>query len=236
VRIGDSGEVLYRSPGVFVGYYKNPEATRQTLEDGWVHSGDAGIIDRDGHLRIIDRARDVGRLADGTLFAPKYLENRLKFSPYIREAVCVGQGRPFVAALVNIDLSAVGSWAERRGLAYTSYTDLSQKPEVSELIQKEINRVNRSLLEEPQLQGAQIRRFLTLHKELDPDDQEITRTRKVRRGFIAEKYAALVEALYSERDHVSVEAKVTYEDGRTGTVRADVQIREAEVFLGGATA
>ncbi len=229
VRIGDSGEVLYRSPGVFVGYYKNPEATRQTLEEGWVHSGDAGIIDRDGHLRIIDRARDVGRLADGTLFAPKYLENRLKFSPYIREAVCVGQDRPFVAALVNIDLTAVGSWAERRGLAYTSYTDLSQKPEVSELIRKEITRVNRSLLEEPQLQGAQIRRFLTLHKELDPDDQEITRTRKVRRGFIAEKYGALVEALYSERDHVAVEAKVTYEDGRTGTVRADVRILEAEV-------
>jgi long-chain acyl-CoA synthetase len=232
VRIGDSGEVLYRSPGVFVGYYKNPEATRQTLEDGWVHSGDAGIIDRDGHLRIIDRARDVGRLADGTLFAPKYLENRLKFSPYIREAVCVGQDRPFVAALVNIDLTAVGSWAERRGLAYTSYTDLSQKAEVSELIRKEINRVNRSLLEEPQLRGAQIRRFLTLHKELDPDDQEITRTRKVRRGFIAEKYGALVQALYSDRNHVAVEAKVTYEDGRTGTVRADVRILEAEVATG----
>jgi long-chain acyl-CoA synthetase len=229
VRIGESGEVLYKSPGVFVGYYKNPEATRQTLEDGWVHSGDAGIIDRDGHLRIIDRARDVGRLADGTLFAPKYLENRLKFSPYIREAVCIGQDRPFVAALVNIDLTAVGSWAERRGLAYTSYTDLSQKPEVSELIRKEINRLNRSLLEEPQLHGAQIRRFLTLHKELDPDDQEITRTRKVRGGFIAEKYGALVEALYSEQDRVAVEAKVTYEDGRTGTVRADVRILEAEV-------
>jgi long-chain acyl-CoA synthetase len=236
VRIGESGEVLYRSPGVFQGYYKNPEATRQTLEDGWVHSGDAGIIDRDGHLRIIDRARDVGRLADGTLFAPKYLENRLKFSPYIREAICIGQDRPFVAALINIDPTAVGSWAERRGLAYTSYTDLSQKPEIYELIQQEIHRVNRSLLEEPQLRGAQIRRFLMLHKELDPDDQEITRTRKVRRGFIAQKYAALVEALYSERDQVSVEAKVTYEDGRTGTVRADLRIREAEVFAGGATA
>jgi long-chain acyl-CoA synthetase len=236
VRIDESGEVLYRGPGVFVGYYKNPEATRQTLEDGWVHSGDAGIIDRDGHLRIIDRARDVGRLADGTLFAPKYLENKLKFSPYIREAVCIGQDRPFVAALVNIDLTAVGSWAERRGLAYTSYTDLSQKPEVYELVRQEINRVNRSLLEEPQLRGAQIRRFLMLHKELDPDDQEITRTRKVRRGFIAQKYAALVEALYSERDHVAVEAKVTYEDGRTGTVRADVRIRDAEVFAGGLTA
>jgi long-chain acyl-CoA synthetase len=236
IRIGESGEVLYRSPGVFQGYYKNPEATRQTLEDGWVHSGDAGLIDRDGHLRIIDRARDVGRLADGTLFAPKYLENKLKFSPYVREAVCIGQDRPFVAALINIDPTAVGSWAERRGLAYTSYADLSQKPEVYELVQQEIHRVNRSLLEEPQLRGAQIRRFLMLHKELDPDDQEITRTRKVRRGFIAQKYGALVEALYSERDHVSVEAKVTYEDGRTGTVRADVRISEAEVFAGGTTA
>jgi long-chain acyl-CoA synthetase len=236
VRIGESGEVLYRSPGVFQGYYKNPEATRQTLEDGWVRSGDAGIIDKDGHLRIIDRARDVGRLADGTLFAPKYLENRLKFSPYVREAICIGPDRPYVAALINIDPTSVGSWAERRGLAYTSYTDLSQKPEVYELIQQEIHRVNRSLLEEPQLRGAQIRRFLMLHKELDPDDQEITRTRKVRRGFIAQKYGALVEALYSERDHVSVEAKVTYEDGRTGTVRADLRIREAEVFAGGATA
>jgi long-chain acyl-CoA synthetase len=236
VRIGESGEVLYRSPGVFVGYYKNPEATRQTVEDGWVHSGDAGIIDRDGHLRIIDRARDVGHLADGTLFAPKYLENKLKFSPYIREAVCIGQDRPYVAALVNIDVTAVGSWAERRGLAYTSYTDLSQKPEVYELVRQEITRVNRSLLEEPQLHGAQIRRFLMLHKELDPDDQEITRTRKVRRGFIGQKYAALVDALYSDGDHVAVEAKVTYEDGRTGIVRADVRIREAEVFAGGATA
>jgi long-chain acyl-CoA synthetase len=201
-----------------------------------VHSGDAGIIDKDGHLRIIDRARDVGHLSDGTLFAPKYLENKLKFSPYIREAVCVGQDRPYVAALLNIDITAVGSWAERCGLAYTSYTDLSQKPEVYDLVRDEIARMNRSLLEEPRLRGAQVRRFLMLHKELDPDDQEITRTRKVRRGFIAQKYATLVEALYSGQDHVSVEAKVTYEDGRTGTVRADVRIREAEVYAGGATA
>ena len=236
VRVDPSGEVLYRSPGVFVAYYKNPEATQQAKEDGWVHSGDAGIIDKDGHLRIIDRARDVGRLADGTLFAPKYLENKLKFSPYIREAVCIGQDRPYVAALLNIDVTAVGSWAERRGLAYTSYTDLSQKAEVYELVREEVARMNRSLLDEPQLRGAQVRRFLMLHKELDPDDQEITRTRKVRRGFIAQKYASLVDALYSDQDHISVEAKVTYEDGRTGTVRADVRIREAEVFASGAPA
>jgi long-chain acyl-CoA synthetase len=228
VRISEAGEVLYRSPGVFQGYYKNEEATRETLEDGWVHSGDAGYLDADGHLKIIDRARDVGRLADGTLFAPKYLENKLKFSPYIREAVCVGPGRPWVAALINIDLAAVGNWAERHGLAYTSYTDLSQKPEVYDLIHREVARVNRSLREDRVLRGAQIRRFLILHKELDPDDEEITRTRKVRRAYIARKYAPLIDALYGEADHVTVEAQVTYEDGRTGTVRAQVRIRRVE--------
>ena len=227
LRISPEGEVLYRSPGVFLGYYKNPEATRQTLEDGWVRSGDAGLIDGDGHLKIIDRAKDVGRLADGTLFAPKYLENKLKFSPYIKEAVCVGQDRVYVAALINIDLVAVGNWAERRNIAYTSYTDLSQKGEVSDLIQAEVERVNRSLAEDEGLRGARIRKFLILHKELDPDDEEITRTRKVRRGYIAQKYAPLIEALYGERAHVEVEAKVTYEDGRTGTIRADVRIHDA---------
>ncbi len=170
----------------------------------------------------------MGRLADGTLFAPKYLENKLKFSPYVREVVCIGQDRPWVAALVNIDLSAVGNWAERRGIAYTSYTDLSQKPEVYDLIYQEVARVNRSLQEDDLLKAAQIRRFLILHKELDPDDEEITRTRKVRRRFIAEKYAALIEALYSDRDRIQVEAQVTYEDGRTGTVRADLRIRPVE--------
>jgi long-chain acyl-CoA synthetase len=230
IRLSEQGEVLFRSPGVFLGYAKNPEATRQTLEDGWIHSGDAGFLDHDGHLKIIDRARDVGRLADGTLFAPKFLENKLKFSPYVREAVCVGQTRPWVAALVNIDLVAVGNWAERRNIAYTSYTDLAQKPEVYELIQREVERVNRSLAEDQALRGAQVRRFLILHKELDPDDEEITRTRKVRRGYIGQKYAPLIEALYSDRDHVPVEAKVTYEDGRAGTMRADVKIRDASVF------
>jgi long-chain acyl-CoA synthetase len=233
VRIDPSGEVRYRGPGVFLGYHKNPEATAETLEGGWVHSGDAGVFDRDGHLRIIDRAKDLGRLADGTIFPPKYLENKLKFSPFIREAVCVGGDRPFVAALVNIDLGSVGNWAERRGIAYTSYTDLAQKPEVYELVREEVARVNRSLLDEGPLSGAQIRRFLLLHKELDPDDQEITRTRKVRRGFIAQKYAALIDALYSGADHVKVEAQVTYEDGRTGTVRAEVRIREAPSFAAG---
>ncbi len=230
LRISPSGEVMYRSPGVFRGYYKSPEATRETMEDGWVHSGDAGVIDRDGHLKIIDRAKDVGRLADGTLFAPKYLENKLKFSPYVKEAVCVGPGRPFVAALVNIDLGSVGNWAERLNIAYTSYADLAQKPEVYELIRLEVERVNESLRSDADLCGAQIRRFLLLHKELDADDQEMTRTRKVRRGFVAEKYAALIHALYSESDSVKVETLATYEDGRTATVRADVKIREAGTF------
>ena len=230
IRIAEGGEVLYRAPGVFVGYYKNPDATAQTLEDGWVHSGDAGFLDAQGHLKIIDRAKDLSRLADGTIFAPKYLENKLKFSPHVREAVCIGQARPFVTALVNIDFQAVGNWAERRGITYTSYTDLAGRPEVYDLIQTEVVRVNRSLLDDELLRGAQIRRFLILHKELDPDDEEITRTRKVRRGYIAQKYAALIDALYGDREHVQVEAKVTYEDGRTGVVRADVTIRDAEVF------
>jgi long-chain acyl-CoA synthetase len=230
VRISESGEVLYRGPGVFQGYYKNAEATRETLENGWVHSGDAGVFDKDGHLKIIDRAKDLGRLADGTLFAPKYLENKLKFSPYIKEAVCVGDARPFVAALVNIDLQSVGSWAERRNIAYTSYTDLAQKPEVYELVRQEVARVNGTLRDEALLRGAQIRRFLLLHKELDPDDQEITRTRKVRRGFIGQKYASLIEALYSGAEHADIAAQVTYEDGRTATVRAQVRIAGAEVF------
>jgi long-chain acyl-CoA synthetase len=224
VRISEQGEVLYKSPGVFVGYFKNPEATAQTLQDGWVRSGDAGFMDAGGHLKIIDRAKDVSRLASGTMFAPKYVENKLKFSPYVKEAVCLGQDRPYVTALVNIDLAAVGNWAERRGIAYTSYTDLSQRAEVYALIRQEVERVNASLLEDEVLKGARIRKFLILHKELDPDDEEITRTRKVRRGFIAQKYAALIEALYGEADHVAVQAQVTYEDGRTGTIRADVRI------------
>ncbi|HXH81980.1 MAG TPA: AMP-binding protein [Candidatus Tectomicrobia bacterium] len=226
IRISDQGEVLFRSPGVFPGYFKNPEATAQTLVDGWIRSGDAGFLDASGHLKIIDRAKDVGRLADGTLFAPKYIENKLKFSPFIKEAVAIGQDRPFVAAMVNIDLGAVGNWAERRGIAYTSYTDLSQKPEVYDLIEQEVRRVNESLLEDAVLRGARIQRFLILHKELDPDDEEITRTRKVRRGHIARKYAALIDALYGDRDRVEVEAQVTYEDGRTGTIRAAVRIRD----------
>jgi long-chain acyl-CoA synthetase len=228
LKISDSGEVLYRSPGVFMGYYKNPEATAAMMEDGWVHSGDAGYLDEHAHLKIIDRASDVGRLADEheTLLAPRYIENKLKFSQFIKEAVVHGADRPYVAVLINIDLEAVGNWAERRGLAYTSYTDLAARPEVYDLIQGEIQRVNASLAAEPQMAGAQIQRFLILHKELDPDDGELTRTRKVRRGVIAQKYGDLITALYSNDGHVEIEAQVMFEDGRSGTIRADLQIRD----------
>jgi long-chain acyl-CoA synthetase len=228
LKISETGEIMYRSPGVFLGYYKNPGATAETLEDEWVHSGDAGYLDEHGHLKVIDRARDVSRLADAeeTLLAPRYLENKLKFSPYIKEAVVHGEGRPMVAAFINIDLEAVGNWAERRGLAYTSYTDLATRAEVCELIRGEIERVNASLAREPQMAGAQIQRFLILHKELDPDDGELTRTRKVRRRFVAEKYANLIEALYGDCDHVTIETQVIFEDGRSGTIKADLAIHD----------
>ena len=230
IKISPQGEVMFRSPGMFQGYYKNPEATAETIEDGWVHSGDAGFLDKDGDLKIVDRAKDVSTLANGTIFAPKYIENKLKFSPYIKEAVAIGMGKPHVSAFINIDLGAMGSWAERRNIPYAGYTDLAQKPEVYDLIREEVCRVNRSLSEDAQLRGAQIHKYLILHKELDPDDGEITRTRKVRRRFIAEKYAPLIDALYSDRDSVETEAKVTYEDGRTSTTTARLKIRKVEVF------
>ncbi|MEW6529715.1 MAG: AMP-binding protein [Thermodesulfobacteriota bacterium] len=230
IRIGDQGEVLIKSPGVFRGYYKNPEATVGALKEGWLYTGDAGIIDKDGHLIIIDRAKDVSTMASGTIFAPQYIENKLKFSQYIKEAVTLGQGKDFVAAMINIDAETVGNWAERRSIGYTSYTDLSQKPEVYDLIYEEVKKVNLSLFEEEQLRGAQIKRFLILHKELDPDDAEITRTRKLRRGFIAQKYEKLINSLYSDQDRVNVEAVITYEDGRTATIRANLAIRDVEII------
>jgi long-chain acyl-CoA synthetase len=231
IKITDKGEVTYLSPGNFVGYYKNEEATKETLVDGYVYSGDAGYLTKKGHLKIIDRAKDVSKLTDGTLFAPKYIENKLKFSPYIKEAVAHGMKRDYVAAFIDIDYGAIGNWAERRHIAYTSYTDLAQKPQVYDLIYDEILRVNKSLSEDEQLRGAQIRRFLLLHKELDPDDGEITRTRKVRRKFVAEKYANLIEALYAPgRDSVDMDAKFTYEDGRTTSMKANLKIRDAETF------
>ena len=230
IDLTEEGEVIYRSPGVFMGYYKNPEATAETkTEDGWVRTGDAGLIDEGGHLKIIDRAKDVGRLDDGTLFAPKFLENKLKFFPFIKEVVCLGDKRGYAAAMVNIDLDAVGNWAERRNLAYTSYTDLASRGEVYDLVEENIAEMNRDIAGDPDLAGSQIKRFLILHKELDADDGELTRTRKVRRRIIAERYGELIDALYSDADHVEVEARVTFEDGREGVIKADLQVRDVAV-------
>ena len=231
LRFTPERELLIRSPGLFREYYKNPEATRQAKDpEGWFHTGDAGYFDQDGHVKIIDRVKDVGRLADGTLFAPKYLENKLKFFPYIREAVCFGDARDKVCAFINIDPEAIGNWAERRNMPYSGYTDLAARDEVYELVRECIERVNADLSAEPEIANSQIHRFLILHKELEADDGELTRTRKVRRGFIGEKYGELVSALYAGKTSVHVEAQVRYEDGRTGTYSADLKIRDAKVF------
>lgn len=221
VRISEEGEVLIRSAGLLQGYYKNPEATGKTLRDGWLHTGDAGFFDADNHLVIIDRVKDVSRLLDGTVFAPQYLENKLKFSPYIKEAVAIGEGRPYVTAFINIDMGSVGNWAERRGIPYSGYPDLSQKSEVYDLIHNEILKVNQSLPPE-----QRIKKYVILHKELDPDDAEITRTRKLRRGFVHQKYANIIEALYGEEREVTVKALITFEDGRRAEVERVLRIRE----------
>lgn len=227
LRIAESGEVLYRSPGVFKEYFKNPQATNDTkTADGWVHTGDAGYLDDRGHLRIIDRAKDVGKLNDGTLFAPKFIENKLKFFPHINEAVAFGHGRDFVAVFVNIDMTAVGDWAERRNIAYASYQELAAHPDVYALIQGEIEQVNRDLAADPRMAGAQVRRFLILHKALEADDGELTRTNKVRRGFIGERYRVLVDALYSSSNEVHIKVDMTFEDGRKGAIEGDIAIRD----------
>jgi long-chain acyl-CoA synthetase len=221
IKISDSGEVLLRGPGLFVGYYKEPEATALALRDGWLATGDAGFIDQDGQLVIIDRARDVSHLLDGSVFAPQYIENRLKFSPYIKEAVAVGHARPYVVAMLNIDLDIVGTWAERHGIPYSGYADLAQKPEVYDILQQAIAQVNAGL--NPPLR---IKKFVLLHKELDPDDAEITRTRKLRRGFVYDKYRDIIDALYAGGvPEVKVSAMVTYDDGRTSELERSLKIR-----------
>ena len=233
LKIDDNGEVLYRSPGVFRSYYKNEEATRETkTEDGWVHTGDAGLLDQEGHLRIIDRAKDVGKLNDGAMFAPKYLENKLKFFPQIAEAVTFGHERDYAAAFVNIDLDAVSNWAERNNISYASYQELAAHPRVYEMVSDCIGRTNADLARDPQLASSQIRRFLVLHKELDADDGELTRTRKVRRRIIAERYAPLIDALYSDTDSCHIDTEVVFEDGRRGAISADLRIGDVEVFSG----
>jgi long-chain acyl-CoA synthetase len=229
VRIDEDGEVLFRGPGVFQGYYKNESATIAAKRpDGWVHTGDAGIFDTDGHLKIIDRAKDVGHLRGGALFAPKFIENKLKFFPFIKEAVAFGDGHDFVTAFINIDLEAVGNWAERRGIAYGSFQELSADDRVYALIAECIAKVNADLAVEAALAFSQIHRFLILHKELDADDGELTRTRKVRRRFIGERYAPLIAALNGGQDSAHIETEVTFEDGRKGVLKADLKIRAAK--------
>jgi len=231
VKIAENGEVFYRSPGTFVEYYKNPESTASTKDpEGWVATGDAGFFEEGtGHLRIIDRAKDVGKMADGRLFAPKYVENKLKFYPSILEAVVFGAGRERCTAFINIDLTAVGNWAERNNIAYASYQELAGHPQVYAMIREHIDTVNRSVAQDPMLSGCQIHRFLILHKELDADDGEMTRTRKVRRNVIAEKFADLIAALYDGRTSIYTETEVTYEDGRKGAIKATLRIEDATV-------
>jgi long-chain acyl-CoA synthetase len=229
LKIADNGEVLYKGPGVFAGYFKNAQATAEAKRpDGWVHSGDAGFFGDDGHLRIIDRAKDVGKLQDGTLFAPKFLENKLKFFAYIKEAVAFGTDHPYAAAFINIDPDAVGNWAERNGVTYGGYQELASLDAVYDLVRECIEGVNRDLAAEPHLAGSQIRRFLILHKELDADDGELTRTRKVRRRFVGERFKPLLDALYSGAASARIETEVSFEDGRKGALKAELKIRDAK--------
>jgi long-chain acyl-CoA synthetase len=224
VRIAERGEVLVKSAGTFRGYLKNDEATKEVIDDdGWFHTGDAGFIDPKGHLVIIDRAKDVGAMHDGTAFAPQFIENKLKFSPFIREAVAFGNGQAFVTTMIAIDMTTVGNWAERRSLPYTSFADLAQKPEVRGLIREEIVKVNASLPD-----AIRVRRFLLLTKDLDADDAEVTRTRKVRRNYVAEKYANVIDAFYRGGQEIELTSTITYEDGRTATVQSRVRIEDVE--------
>jgi long-chain acyl-CoA synthetase len=235
IRLADNGEILVKSAGLLKGYYKNPEATAEVLTpDGWYHTGDAGFLDSHGHLKIIDRAKDVGRILggpnDGAMFAPKYVENKLKFFPHIKEAVAFGDRREKVCAFLNIDFEAVGNWAERRNLPYAGYTDLAGKPEVLELIRDCVEKVNADLAQDEKLAGSQISRFLVLHKELDADDGELTRTRKVRRGYIGDKYQVLVDAMYGGKSEQFIETAVKFEDGRSGSVSATLKIIDVKTF------
>ena len=235
IKVADNGEILIKSPGLLKEYYKNPAATAEVLTaDGWYHSSDAGFIDSHGHLKIIDRVKDVGRIKggsqDGAMFAPKYVENKLKFFQHIKEVVAYGDGRDQVCVFINIDFDAVGNWAERRNLPYAGYTDLAQKPEVYQLIKECVEQVNADLSADTLLAGSQVSRFLVLHKELDADDGELTRTNKVRRGFIAERYDVLVDALYSGKTSQFIETQVKFEDGRTGKVSATLKIEDTKTF------
>jgi len=234
IRIAGNGEVLVRGPMLLKEYYKRPDATAESIDaEGFFHTGDAGFFEESGQLKIIDRAKDVGKLETGSMFAPNYIENKLKFFPHIREAVAFGNGRSYVCAFICLDMGSVGNWAERRGIPYSGYTDLAAKPQVYDLIRECVEQVNAELANEEALFDSQVRRFLILHKELDPDDEELTRTRKVRRGFVAEKYATLIDALYGGKTVQHIETLVKFEDGRTGTVAADLAIAEAKTLAAG---
>ncbi len=224
VRISEGGEILSRSPSVFLGYYKNEEATRDTLRDGWLHSGDAGYLAEDGHLVVIDRLKDVMQLADGTRFSPQFIENRLKFSPYVKEAVVVGKDRPYLTAMLCIDMGVVGKWAERNRLSYTTYTDLSAKPEVYDLVHAEVEQVNETLPA-----AARIRKFVLLYKELDADDEELTRTRKVRRVFVEDRYRDVIAALYGDAPEVPVDTTIKFQDGKTARIRTTLRVRRLDL-------
>ncbi len=231
IKIDDSGEVLFKSPGVFQKYYKNDDATAETkTSDGWVRTGDAGFMDTRGHLCIIDRAKDVGRLNNGAIFSPKYLENRLKFFPEIKEAVALGHGRDFVTLLINIDLVSVGNWAERNNVIYASYQELAAHPEVYKTIERRVDEFNRALAKEPRMAASQIKRFLVLHKELDADDGELTRTQKVRRSFVEDRYTPFIRALYDGSKRASIKTEVTFEDGRKGMLEGDVAIVDMTTY------
>ena len=235
IKVADNGEILVKSPGLLKEYYKNPAATAEVLTaDGWYHTSDAGFIDSSGHLKIIDRVKDVGRIKggsnDGAMFAPKYVENKLKFFAFIKEVVAYGDGREKVCVFINIDFDAVGNWAERRNLPYAGYTDLAQKPEVYQLLKECVEKVNADLSVDTLLAGSQISRFLVLHKELDADDGELTRTNKVRRGFIGDKYQPLIDALYAGKTQQFIETVVKFEDGRSGSVSATLTISDCKTF------
>jgi long-chain acyl-CoA synthetase len=227
MKLSDDGEVLVSGPTVFLGYYKNEAATADTIRDGWLYSGDAAFFDQNtNHLVVIDRAKDVTALANGTKFAPQFIENKLKFSPYIKEAVAYGQDRDYVATMINIDMENVGKWAERHQVSYTTYADLAQKQEVYELVREEVERVNTDLES-----AMQIRRYVVLHKELDADDEELTRTRKVRRGFVAQKYTDIISALFSDVDELPVSTVITYQDGRQTSMQTQLRFRSVNTAV-----
>lgn len=223
VKISEKGEILSKSPSVFLGYYKNEEATKATVGDGWLHSGDAGYLAEGGHLVVIDRLKDVMKLADGTQFSPQFIENRLKFSPYVKEAVVIGHSRPYLTAMLCIDMGVVGKWAEKNRLSYTTYTDLSAKPEVYDLLIKEVEKVNLTLPE-----AARIAKFVLLYKELDADDEELTRTRKVRRAFVEQRYAQVIDALYGEASEVPIDTTIKFQDGKTTRIRTTLLVRRLQ--------